>query len=161
MTTQTGPVVQLRYPPECVLVRLDRPSGIKLTDLADNIAPVVPFERRYTIPANNGKGNASKSIIRRQIPLTPAYSLTDYRSQGQTMSAVIVDIGKPPSGGITPFNAYVALSRSSGRDTIRLLRDFKDVLFTKVPCHKLVAEDERLRNLNASTFHAYTNKEIW
>ncbi|KAF8598282.1 hypothetical protein BDV93DRAFT_561437 [Ceratobasidium sp. AG-I] len=108
ITTQTSPVVQLQYPPEYVLVRLDRPSGIQFTNLADNIVPVVPFERRYTIPANNGKENSSKSIVRRQIPLTAAYSFTDYRSQGQTMSAVIVDIGKPPSGGITPFNAYVA-----------------------------------------------------
>ncbi|KAH9170390.1 hypothetical protein EDB89DRAFT_1853550, partial [Lactarius sanguifluus] len=50
--------------------------------------------------------------------LTPAYAFTDYKSQGQTMECVIVDIVKPPSGGLTPFNAYVTISRSRGRDTI-------------------------------------------
>ncbi|KAG2353559.1 hypothetical protein BDR07DRAFT_1188340, partial [Suillus spraguei] len=53
--------------------------------------------------------------------VTPAYSFTDYRSQGQTISHSIVDIATPPSGGLTPFDVYFALSRSHGRDNIRLL----------------------------------------
>ncbi|KAF8587811.1 hypothetical protein K439DRAFT_1337045, partial [Ramaria rubella] len=54
--------------------------------------------------------------------LTPAYTLTDYHSQGQTIPNVIVDIATPPTGGrLTLFNLYVLLSRSSGQDTISLL----------------------------------------
>ncbi|KAL1709619.1 hypothetical protein EV121DRAFT_172554, partial [Schizophyllum commune] len=68
-----------------------------------------------------------------------AYAFTDYRAQGQTMSAVLVDIAKVPNGRLSLFNVYVALSRSSGRDTIRLLRP----------------EDDRLELLDAST------KEQW
>ncbi|KAF8572560.1 hypothetical protein K439DRAFT_1378246 [Ramaria rubella] len=50
-----------------------------------------------------------------------AYAFTDYRSQGQTIPNVIVDIGTPPSGGkLSMFNLYVALSRSSGQETVRL-----------------------------------------
>ncbi|KAH9943738.1 hypothetical protein B0H21DRAFT_695357, partial [Amylocystis lapponica] len=57
-----------------------------------------------------------------------AYAFTDYRSQGQTISFVIVDIASPPSGSdLTLFNVYVALSRSSGRHSIRLLRDLMSV----------------------------------
>lgn len=40
---------------------------------------------------------------------------------------VIVEIAMPPlTGGSSLFNLYVALSRNSGRDTIRLLRDFNE-----------------------------------
>jgi len=31
-------------------------------------------------------------------------AFTDYRAEGQTICPVIVDIGRPPSGGISPFN---------------------------------------------------------
>ncbi|KAF8506440.1 hypothetical protein JB92DRAFT_2736028, partial [Gautieria morchelliformis] len=34
-------------------------------------------------------------------------------SQGQTILTVIVDIATPPTAGLTAFNAYVQLSRSS------------------------------------------------
>ncbi|KAJ7126688.1 hypothetical protein C8R44DRAFT_617471, partial [Mycena epipterygia] len=42
-----------------------------------------------------------------------------YRSQGQTIPYVLVDIATPPTGGLSLFNLYVALSRSSGRETIQ------------------------------------------
>ncbi|KAI6097430.1 hypothetical protein EDD16DRAFT_1499389 [Pisolithus croceorrhizus] len=51
-----------------------------------------------------------------QYPVTSAYAFTDYCSQGQTISHVIVDIVKPPRGGLNLFNLYIALSRSSGHD---------------------------------------------
>lgn len=59
------------------------------------------------------------------------------------------------SAKLTPFNAYVALSRSSGQSTIRLLRDFDDHLFTTIPCPMLAAEDERVEGLDQRT------KEWW
>ncbi|KAH9174566.1 hypothetical protein EDB89DRAFT_1848761, partial [Lactarius sanguifluus] len=46
--------------------------------------------------------------------LTPAYTFTDIESQGQMLECVVVDISKPPSGSLTGYNAYVALSRSRG-----------------------------------------------
>ncbi|KAF8548139.1 hypothetical protein OG21DRAFT_1365432, partial [Imleria badia] len=57
----------------------------------------------------------------------------NYRSQGQTIPYVLVDIATPPTGGLNLFN--VALPRSSGRSTIRLL----------------LAEDDRLEELNKKT----------
>lgn len=55
-------------------------------------------------------GGTSMMVSRTQLPITAAYAFTDYRAQGQTIAPVIVDIGCPPTGGITPFNMYVALS---------------------------------------------------
>lgn len=159
LAAKNDAIVRLSFPPECVLVKLDRQTGIQIPGLEKNVVPIVPFERRYVITAGRGESCKTKSIIRRQIPLTSAYAFTDYRSQGQTMDAAIVDIARPPTGSITPFNAYVALSRSSGRDTIRLLRDFDETLFTKTPCNKLAAEDKRLRTLNTETLQEYIKNQ--
>ncbi|KAI5981632.1 hypothetical protein EDD15DRAFT_2182730, partial [Pisolithus albus] len=49
--------------------------------------------------------------------------------EGQTIPYVIVDIAKPPSGGLNLFNLYIALSRSSD----------------------LLAEDDRLLLLDGET----------
>lgn len=89
------------------------------------------------------------TITRRQLAITPGYAFTDYKSQGQTIEYVFVDLAKPPSGSqLTPFNAYVALSRSRGRT---ILRDFDDKLFTVHPSEDLRLEDERLLELARMT----------
>jgi hypothetical protein len=59
-----------------------------------------------------------------------------------------VDIATPPTGGLTPFNAYVQLFRSSGSNTIRLLCEFNDKLFTQHPSEFLRIEDVRLEKLD-------------
>jgi hypothetical protein len=45
------------------------------------------------------------------------------------------------------FAAYIALSRSPGQESIRLLRDFNDKVFMKHPSEHLRAEDIRLAAL--------------
>ncbi|KIM58202.1 hypothetical protein SCLCIDRAFT_128769, partial [Scleroderma citrinum Foug A] len=83
--------------------------------------------------------------------VTPAYAFTDYRSKGQTIPHVIVDIANPPTGGLSLFNLYIELSRSSGRSTVRLLRDFDAKVFLAAHSAKLIAEDDRLRVLDTET----------
>ena len=74
---------------------------------------------------------------------------TDYRSQGQTIPKVIIDIEEPTTGSpLTLFNVYVALSRSHGRDGIRLLRSFNENLFKRKLPSSLFEEDHRLEMLN-------------
>ena len=36
-----------------------------------------------------------------------AYAFTDFRSQGQTINQVIIDIAPPPRGTLSLFNLYV------------------------------------------------------
>jgi hypothetical protein len=98
------------------------------------------------------------TIDREQLALTAAYAFTDYKSQGQTMECVIIDLAKPPSGTLTSFNAYVALSRSRGR--IRLLRDFNEKLFTTHPSEELRKEDVRLAALENTTTKRYNAGEF-
>ena len=52
-----------------------------------------------------------------------------YKAQGQTMDYVIVDIAKHPSGRLSRFHVYVALSRNRGREELRILMDFDPSLF--------------------------------
>ncbi|KAG0703258.1 hypothetical protein DFH29DRAFT_803763 [Suillus ampliporus] len=47
---------------------------------------------------------------RQQFPITAAYAFANYRSQGQTIPYVLVDIATPPTRGLNLFNLYVALS---------------------------------------------------
>ena len=151
MTVTKTNSIHLRYPPRYVLVKLNRTKAPSLENLPQNVIPIVPVKKTFTITRNGTK----KTVTRYQLPLTLAYAFTDYRSQGQTLEPVIVDIGHPPYGRLTPFNVYVALSRGTGRDNIRLLRDFDETLLQHHPSEYLRVEDERLESLNEST------KEIW
>ena len=56
-----------------------------------------------------------------------------------------------PHGKLMPFNGYVALSRSSGRESIRLLREFNETLFTTTPSEILEQEDHQLVKLDRET----------
>jgi ATP-dependent exoDNAse (exonuclease V) alpha subunit len=99
---------------------------------------------------------SSKS--RRQYPMTAGYAFTDYKSQGQTIEYDIIDIGRPPTGALSPFSVYVALSRSRGRDTIRLPRDF-DPNFFQNRSEALRYEMKRLERLNLATKEEWLAKE--
>jgi hypothetical protein len=73
---------------------------------------------------------------------------TYFKSQGQTIDHVIVvDLGKPVQFSSFTFNTYVALSRGKGRDTIPLLRDFDNNLFTRHSSENLCKEELDWRNL--------------
>ena len=74
--------------------------------------PMAPLTKAFVVTAVNKK---QWSISRQQPPITPAYAFTDYRAQAQTIEYCVFDIGRPPSGQLTPFNAYVARSCSRGR----------------------------------------------
>ncbi|KAI6101384.1 hypothetical protein EV401DRAFT_2027458, partial [Pisolithus croceorrhizus] len=76
---------------------------------------------------------------------------TDYCSQGQTISHVIMDIAQPPTGGLTLFNLYIALSRSSGCASIHLLRDFDKTMFLCTHSADLLVEDDHLVVLDRQT----------
>jgi hypothetical protein len=46
--------------------------------------PIFPIERSITVK--------SLSVRRKQIPICPAFCLTDYKVQGSTLSAAILDL---------------------------------------------------------------------
>jgi hypothetical protein len=140
----------LHYPPILVIVKLDFCELPQLPGLPPCHVPLSPVNCKFTMGST-----PSTRITRRQLPLIPAYAFTDFKSQGQTIEHVLVDIGKTTCFALSPFNAYVALSRSRGRETIRLLRDFDDKLFIRHPSEDLRIEDERIDALAKETSTHY------
>ncbi|KAH9010974.1 hypothetical protein EDB84DRAFT_1279376, partial [Lactarius hengduanensis] len=120
--------------------------------LPHGVLPLFPTQQTFNL--------TGITINRKQFALTPAYAFTDFKSQGQTLECVIIDIGKPPSGSLTGFNTYIALSRSWGRDTIRLLWNFDTRLFTVHSNELLCAEDEWLAVLERATIQRYQAGEF-
>ncbi|KAG2088902.1 hypothetical protein BD769DRAFT_1372314, partial [Suillus cothurnatus] len=91
----------------------------------------------------------------RQLPIMPAYAFTDFKAQGQTIDYVLIDIGRTTCFALSPFNAYVTLSRSHGCDYIRLLRDFDNELFLQHPSEDLRIEEARIEQLVDETKKHY------
>ena len=114
-------IVELVHLPAYILVQLDRTRVTQLAGLPPCVIPVAPTSKSFTITVMVDGKPQNHTVKRRQFPMTAAYAFTNYRSQGQTISHVLVDIASPPTGGLSLFNLYVALSRSSGRSTIHLL----------------------------------------
>ncbi|GAW07739.1 ATP-dependent DNA helicase PIF1 [Lentinula edodes] len=142
-------VTMLRYPPAAIMIRPDNATKLSLPGVDTGLIPIMPSKGRFSIILSDG---SRRSITRSQLALTPAYAFTDYKGQGQTMEYVIVDLRMPSGGqGVTPFSAYVALSRSRGRKTIRLLRGFDEQIFVTHPSEQLRVEDERLHVLSEQT----------
>ncbi|PSS32204.1 hypothetical protein PHLCEN_2v2028 [Hermanssonia centrifuga] len=150
--TSATSVVHLKKLPAFILVKMARTRASQLAGLPAAVVPVETVTTTFSIKLFTREGKSfQRTVHRRQFPVTPAYAFTDYRSQGQTLPYVIVDIATPPSGTLNLFNLYVALSRSSGRETIRLLRQFDDKLFLQSHDAALPLEDERLDALDRIT----------
>ncbi|KAA1479885.1 hypothetical protein DENSPDRAFT_746249, partial [Dentipellis sp. KUC8613] len=128
-----------------------------LPGLEESVIPVEPNSRSFKIQVKQSQNkHVGRTIHCRQFPVTAAYAFTDYHSQGQTIPTVVVDLATPPSGGgLNLFSLYVALSRSSGRQTIRLLRPFDEKLFMASHNADLLQEDDRLDALDHATKVAY------
>ncbi|CAN0604804.1 unnamed protein product, partial [Ectocarpus sp. 12 AP-2014] len=88
-------VVHLRYAPLRIFVYIKSAddAGLHLDGLQRGVIAVAPVERKFTIMGIN-KGKFT--FKRRQIPLTAGCLSSVYRSQGQTMRKIILDIRRPP-----------------------------------------------------------------
>ena len=50
-----------------------------------------------TLSVVTTSSNIKITVTRQQLPITPAYAFTDYRSQAQTIDHCIVDLATHPS----------------------------------------------------------------
>ena len=148
--------IRLKYPPAMILFKPDKGTKLTFQGLPPGVIPLTPSLAKFTVTSRTKK---TFKIVRRQYAMTAGYAFTDYKSQGQTIEYVIIDIGKPPTGSLSPFSVYVALSRSRGRDTIRLLRDFDVNLFQNHPSEALRTEMMRLEGLNVATREEWVRRE--
>ena len=143
--------IRLQYPPPVIYFKPYSHKTMSFEGVPVGIIPISPSMVRFSVERDGEK----VKLERRQLVLVPGYAFTDYKAQGQMMECVIVDILKPPSGALSPFSVYVALSRSRGRRTIRILRDFDHSLFMHHPSENLRIDMERLQDLNEKTKEEY------
>jgi ATP-dependent DNA helicase PIF1 len=102
-----------------VYVRVSN-SGSFASDLDTDIVPILPervsFEYKFSTPT----GLEKRRVSRYQLPLLPAYSYTDYKSQGRSLEKAIVDLASARS----LQGVYVMLSRVKTMRGLAILRWF-------------------------------------
>ena len=113
-------VVNLRYAPLRVFVYIKTAddAGLHLEGLDRGVVAIAPVEKEFTI---EGIGKRKFIFKRRQLPLTAGCVSSVFRSQGQTMPKIILDIRPPPGTGMDPAAVYVALSRATSLEALNLL----------------------------------------
>ena len=104
-------LTELQHLPVYILVKMDWTWATQLAGLDKQVIPVKPRTQTIQIKCEQKDGKVvTRTVKWRQFPMTTVYAFTDYRSQGQTIPYVLVDIATPPTGGLNLFNLYVTLS---------------------------------------------------
>jgi hypothetical protein len=144
-------------PPACVLFKPHRPKAATFTDLEATVIPVFPFERSISI---NGY-----SVRRKQVPLCPAFCLTDYKVQGSTLTSAVLDLKDNPKARGQDHHkkycsTYVQLSRLRSLAGLHLLQkiEMKDLQLRPDP--QLLDEMRRLQNLEKDTIDSWQANSI-
>jgi len=106
--------------PQRVLVKLGRARATRLGGLDGGAIPIFPAKFSMQIILKR----KTKTVTRFQHPIAAACCFTDYHSRGQTIPRIIVDIAFPPTSKLSLSNLYLALSKSLGQGTIKLLQEF-------------------------------------
>lgn len=95
---------------------------------------VVALEDAQSFPLRHPFSRKDMKIKRIQLPIVPAFAMTVYKAQGQTLSKAIVDLASC-SGTESP---YVMVSRVKSIDGLLILRPFSE---DKIMCRR--SEDAR------------------
>lgn len=139
-------------PPACILFKQNKPKPATFDGLDPFVMPVFPVERSITL-----KGY---SIRRKQVPMCPAFCLTDYKVQGSTLTSAILDLKDDPTiRGLDRHRKFcstcVQLSRLRSSKGLHLLQrlDMKDLQFGPDP--RLLSEIQRLQELDKQTIAAW------
>jgi hypothetical protein len=139
-------------PPASILFKHNKPKQATFDGLDPSVMPVFPVERSITL-----KGY---SVRRKQVPMCPAFCLTDYKVQGLTLTSAILDLKDDPSiRGLDRHrkfcSTYVQLSRLRSSKGLHLLQrlDMKDLQFGPDP--RLHIEMQRLQELEKQTMAAW------
>lgn len=142
-------------PPACVLVKQQRLNPSQFKGLEAAVMPVFPLEKSITL-----KGY---SVRRKQVPMCPAFCLTDYKVQGSTLPSGVLDLKHDPSakghdGHKRYCSTYVQLSRLRSLEGLHLLQEIamEDLRFG--PDGRLLAEIERLRKLEHETMASWARQ---
>ena len=92
----------------------------------------------------------------RQFPVTFAYAITDYKSQGETYSnGLLTDLCKPLTGSTQAASLYVQLSRVQTIQQLSIMRDFDPEELRKPLPEDLIKELEWEEQMDQVTKEKY------
>ncbi|CAF4463540.1 unnamed protein product [Didymodactylos carnosus] len=130
------------FPPDTMFVRKPlyalieiQKSNIssKLDTLPQKLVPIALVEETFEVKCKELLTEEERrkrmkktklKVTRKQFPFVPAYSITTYKSQGQTLPKIIVDLVFPPGSRPQVAAAYVPVSRVKKLDNLIFLRPF-------------------------------------
>ena len=150
--------VLCNLPPLFILIKHDRNGAAGFTGLDQDITPLYPIESRGEVDG--------VSFTRMQVPMTPAFAITDFKSQGKSVAEACVDIKTSHTNshrrqpGVNHKN-YTSLNVQLGRIKsfaglwLREPIELADVQNRPDPA--LLIEDERLRTLEAQTIERWSS----
>lgn len=144
-------------PPKCLLFEQDSASNAAFPEMGSTATPIFCSSGPVKI------GNMS--VTRHQVPVTPAWAITDYKVQGSTYEAVTLDLHQQSTGnkdGSTHkryCSCYVQLSRVRSLQGLFLLQPVTLKDLNNKPDKLLVLEDQRIAQLAISTEIAWEQVE--
>lgn len=121
--------------PSGVYIKFDNPNVAKVLQTSDvNSVLLKPFTTKFV-------GKEGTEIQRTQLPLLPSWAIVIHKSQGMTVSHIIIDLGHKCT---KPGQAYIALSRVKSLTGLALIDFTEKAIRTS---KKVISEMERLKNL--------------
>lgn len=96
---------------------------VALPGLNPGKVPIEPVKRKT-------KMSQGENFQFKQLLMSPAFAVTDYRAQGATEDAIIIDLVPPGTSGVRRSQAdqralvYVGISRATTLEGLAILRDF-------------------------------------
>lgn len=105
-----------------------------------SVGPIEPKSSAFEYTSEYGE---KFNVSRKQVPLLPAFCITDYKSQGQSMTFAIIDL----ASARTLNSVYVMLSRVKSLSGLAILRPFPENKISQRMSQELRDEFLRLRTL--------------
>ncbi|KAN0085149.1 hypothetical protein V8E54_001616 [Elaphomyces granulatus] len=128
-------------PPKCIMFKPQSTSNVIFPETGSNAISI--FSSSTSLKIDN------MSVRRLQVPITPAWAVTDYKVQGSTCEAITLDIrrNKSRNRGTSGHNQYC--SRYVGLTRVKLRVTLEDIKIK--PDKRLLREEQRLADLAAKT----------
>jgi hypothetical protein len=136
-------------PPKCIIFEPLSLKNVVFPEIGSTAVPI--FCTSNSVRVEN------ISVIRHQVPVTPAWAITDYKVQGATYDNITVDLHRPGNNINKETrhkqycSNYVQLSRTKSLQGLNLIQRVTLADLNVRPDKLLVQEDERLATLAVST----------
>jgi hypothetical protein len=136
-------------PPKCILFDPLSSKNAVFPEIGSTAVPV--FSSSTSVKVDN------ISVVRHQVPVTPAWAMTDYKVQGATYDNITVDLHRSDNNKNKETrhkrycSNYVQLTRTKSLQGLNLLQPVTLADLNVKPSPLLVQEDERLAKLATLT----------